>query len=158
MKTIFYYISVFIIGVVFLLSTSGFTVYSHYCSVNGSSFSIVASGSMSDCESCGIEEEPSENSCCSEKKQCLPVQSDDDCCTDQNYFVKIDIDVNIPSDNSNKEINITSPIEISLIEDYNNQVNITDVISENYNLPPPKTGSKIILFLSKQKTAPDPLA
>lgn len=160
MKKRLKYIASITTVVVFLLSTSGFTIYSHHCSIKGSSYSVSTSYTLSDCNTCGDEIQPSKPvaSCCSAKQKCSTESNTNNCCSDEKQFVKIEVDYNIPAEIDHLQPIIIDIFELSLmVYDINNLI-INHEKNSNYSLPPPKTGNDIIVFLSRQKTDPSPIA
>lgn len=145
-------------AVVFLLSTSGFTIYSHHCSINGSNYSITTSPNISDCESCGNNEQSPSTSCCSVKQNCSSQSNTKNCCSDKEQFVKIDTDYNTPTHNDNPQPIVVSIFELNLIIVDNSSVLLLSEKVNNYSLPHPKTGSEFLIFISQLKTEPSPIA
>ncbi|MBC8047452.1 MAG: hypothetical protein H7Y00_11700 [Fimbriimonadaceae bacterium] len=116
--------------VVLFISTSGFSVFSHVCSMSG-------------LKEVGISEV---ESCCSQKEEGTKNKLDQfssDCCKTDIQFVKFNFDA---LRGKNEKNIIEQPSSIIYIEQLI-ELNYNEYISYNVsqNLPPPKTGRIILL-------------
>jgi len=143
-----------------MLSTTGFTIYSHHCSKNGTNYSLSYSSSTSECEQCAeiSHAEITVSSCCTSKHKCETEQTSDNCCSDNERFIKIDVEYNIPTINNTNQPVTLDLFALCLMESDRRIIEVSDNKVNNYSLPPPKSGADIIVFLSQQKTDPAPIA
>jgi hypothetical protein len=137
-------ISISILTLLFLVSTTGMPIWSHYCEMMGKK-------SLSECGDCKIEELEI-TPCCSETipdDQLRYSSSNSNCCIDEFDFKKIE-------DNFSQSGN-TVLISLSLIFA---ESNLTTIESEtekkysqnsNYNLPPPKFGKELLNTIHQLK-------
>jgi hypothetical protein len=138
-------ITISILTLLFLVSTTGMPIWSHYCEMMGKR-------SISECEMCKAEIEKLEPACCSEEVQNnkLRISSDNStCCIDQFDYKKIDdnffqtnITTQILSTVSIVEINLSS-IDSPEGKQYTQQY--------NYDLPPPKFGKQLLQIIHQLK-------
>ncbi len=143
------------IAVVFLLSTSGFTIYSHHCSSSNSSYTVSIFKSLATCSNCGshIKQNIEKETCCASKTSCSINNTENNCCSTQEQFLKIVVDYNIPSEKYNTEITTIEVIQIELLLQENYTEPILFPIC-NFSLPPPKHGAEIVILLNQQKADP----
>jgi len=137
-------ISISILTLLFLVSTTGMPIWSHYCEMMGKK-------SLSECGDCKIEE-VEVTSCCSETipdDQLQYSSSNSNCCVDEFDYKKI-------------EDNFFQTISSNLIT-YNliiAELNLTTLESQdegkfsqnsNYDLPPPKFGKELLNTIHQLK-------
>ena len=137
-------ISISVLTLLFLVSTTGMPIWSHYCEMMGKK-------SLTECDDCKIEEVVVV-SCCSETipdDQLQYSSSNSKCCIDEFDYKKIE---DIFSQSSN-----TVLISSSVIVAENNLNTIESVTEKkysqnsNYNLPPPKFGKELLNTIHQLK-------
>ena len=137
-------ISILTLTILFLVSTTGMPIWSHYCEMMGKK-------SLTECGDCKIEE-VEVTSCCSETSPDDQLQyssSNSNCCIDEFDFKKIE-------DNFSQSSN-TVLISFSLIVAENNLNTIESETEKkysqnsNYNLPPPKFGKELLNTIHQLK-------
>jgi len=138
-------ISISILTLLFLVSTTGMPVWSHYCEMMGKR-------SISECEMCKAELEKIEPSCCSEmdsKDQLQYTAPNSNCCIDEFDYKKIDdnffqtVSSNLITNNLFiAELQLTT-LESQDEEKYSQQT--------NYDLPPPKFGKQLLNTIHQLK-------
>ena len=140
-------ISILTLTILFLVSTTGLPIYSHYCEMMGQK-------SSNECEMCSIEIEKIESVCCSEENQFekLQISSENStCCIDAFDYKKI-------------EDNYSQPISLRLIFSSEIVGTTVDVVIEpenvkpqsfinTDNLPPPKFGKRLLHSIHQLKIA-----
>ena len=156
-KFISYIFSICVIAV-FLLSTSGFTIYSHHCSDNDTSYSYSFIKTQDNCNQCNNNNQPDNKNkgCCTTTLNCEFEKLPSNCCTSDGNYMKIIVEFIVPAnDESNLRASIDE-IELVLFD----KVNVVSIPMENkplnYSLPPPKTGAEIVILLNQRKTSPLP--
>ena len=137
-------ISISILTLLFLVSTTGMPIWSHYCEMMGKK-------SLSECGDCKIEE-VEVTSCCSETitdEQLQYSSSSSNCCIDEFDYKKIEdnffqtVSSNLITNNLIiAELNLTT-LE-SQDEDKYSQ-------NSNYDLPPPKFGKELLNTIHQLK-------
>ena len=137
-------ISISILTMLFLVSTTGMPIWSHYCETMGKK-------SLSECGDCKIEE-VEVTSCCSETipdDQLQYSSSNSNCCIDEFNYNKIEgnffqtVSSNLITNNLIiAELNLTT-LE-SQDEDKYSQ-------NSNYDLPPPKFGKELLNTIHQLK-------
>jgi len=135
-----------ILTLLFLVSTIGLPIYSHYCE-------MMEKKSLNECVMCANEvEQVEETSCCSEMKTQYQVEISDlhtRCCIDNFDYKKI-------------EDNFSQPITFKLIfanddtgilvDEVNNPENVkTQSYLNTYNLPPPQYGKELLNTIHQLK-------
>lgn len=137
-------ISILTLTLLFLVSTTGLPIWSHYCEMIGKK-------SLTECGDCKIEEAKA-TSCCSETipdEQLKYSSSNSKCCFDEFDFKKIE-------DNFSQSSN-TVLISLTLIIVENSLTTIQSEAEKkysqnsNYNLPPPKFGKQLLNTLHQLK-------
>ena len=138
-------ISILFLITLFLISTTGLPIYSHYCEMMGKK-------SLSECEMCKAEIEKIEPSCCSEEisDNDLKFSSNkSNCCVDEFDYKKIEdnffqtVSLNLITNNLIiAELNLTT-LESQDEEKYSQQT--------NYDLPPPKFGKQLLNTIHQLK-------
>lgn len=149
-KNIINLITGFILLLSVLWSTTGITVYSHYCSeskgVNKSLF-------VEDAKCEHHEKDLAMKSCCEDKNSCQTENTDSDCCATQKQVFKLASIYTIPGEEQHVKI-----IDFKLFEYKEIQVEENVVLVENYKtlkeLPPGNYGKKLVLAMQQQKIAP----
>ena len=138
-------ISILILTILFVVSTTGLPIWSHYCEMMGKR-------SSSECEMCKVEMEKVEPSCCSEEapdNQPQVYTENSNCCVDVFDFNKIEDDF-FQTITSNL-IPITSVVT---------ELHLTSLDSQNenifsqqtsYDLPPPKFGKELLSTIHQLK-------
>lgn len=139
-------ISILFLITLFLISTTGLPIWSHYCEMMGKK-------SLSECEMCSIEEVEIV-SCCSEKtaeNQLQFTSENSNCCIDEFDYKKIEdnffqtVSSNLITNNLIiSELNLTT-LESQDEEKYSQQT--------NYDLPPPKFGKQLLNAIHQLKLA-----
>jgi hypothetical protein len=137
-------ISISILTLLFLVSTTGMPIWSHYCEMMGKK-------SLNECGDCKIEE-VEVTSCCSETildDQLQYSSSSSNCCVDEFDYKKIEdnffqaVSPNLITNNLIiAELNLTT-LE-SQDEDKYSQ-------NSNYDLPPPKFGKELLNTIHQLK-------
>lgn len=136
--------SILTLTVLFLVSTTGLPIWSHYCE-------MVGKKSLTECGDCKIEEAKA-TSCCSETNPDDHMKyssSNSKCCFDEFDFKKIE-------DNFSQSSN-TVLISLLLIIVENSLTTIQSEAEKNhsqnsnYNLPPPKFGKQLLNTLHQLK-------
>ncbi len=138
------------------MSTSGFTIYSHHCSENGTSYSYSFIKTQDSCNQCNINSQPDNmiEGCCATNLNCELDKNISNCCTSDGSFMKIVVEFVIPV---NDETFLTAnlhKIELNLINKVNEVSMPTETNLINYSLPPPKKGADIVILLNQRKTFP----
>ncbi len=137
-------ISILTLTILFLVSTTGMPIWSHYCEMMGKK-------SLTECGDCKIEE-VEVTSCCSENipdDQLQYSSSNSKCCIDEFDFKKIE-------DNFSQSSN-TVLLSLTLIIAENNLTTIQSEAEKkysqnsNYNLPPPKFGKELLNTIHQLK-------
>jgi len=137
-------ISILTLTILFVVSTTGMPIWSHYCEMMGKK-------SLSECQACAEEKEET-FSCCSMEESDFEIQlkaEESNCCFDEFDYKKIE-DNFFQSITSNL-IPITSVItelHLSTI-DFQNENKFAQ--QTNYNLPPPKFGKQLLNTLHQLK-------
>ena len=138
-------ISILILTILFVVSTTGLPIWSHYCEMMGKR-------SSSECEMCKVEMEKVDPSCCSEEtpdNQPQVYTENSNCCVDVFDFNKIEDDF-FQTITSNL-IPITSVVT---------ELHLTSLDSQNenifsqqtsYDLPPPKFGKELLSTIHQLK-------
>lgn len=137
-------ISISILTLLFLISTTGMPIWSHYCEMMGKK-------SLSECGDCKIEE-VEVTSCCSETildDQLQYSSSNSNCCVDEFDYKKIEdnffqtVSSNLITNNLIiAELNLTT-LESQDEEKYSQ--------NSNYDLPPPKFGKELLNTIHQLK-------
>lgn len=138
-------ISILFLITLFLISTTGLPIWSHYCEMMGKK-------SLSECEMCKAEIEKIEPSCCSEKtaeNQLQFTSENSNCCIDEFDYKKIE-------DNFSQSINIVLVIfSVSIDEGslgtIESEMEKKYSQNSNYNLPPPKFGKELLNTIHQLK-------
>lgn len=138
-------ITISVLTLLFLVSTTGLPIYSHYCEMMGKR-------SSNECEMCKAEIEKTEPSCCSENNigDALQLKAENSrCCVDEFDYKKIEDNF---SQSSNTIIFSLTPI---IAESNHNSVE-TELDKKysqnsNYNLPPPKFGKYLLQTIHQLK-------
>ncbi len=140
-------ISILSLVILFLVSTTGLPIWSHYCEMMGQK-------SSNECEMCSIEIEKIESDCCSEENQFVKMQISSEnstCCIDTFDYKRI-------------EDNYSQPISLRLIFSSEIVATTVDVVvnpknvkSQSFidtdNLPTPKFGKRLLHSIHQLKIA-----
>jgi hypothetical protein len=138
-------ISISILTLLFLVSTTGMPIWSHYCEMMGEK-------SLSKCEMCKAEIEKIEPSCCSEEfsDNDLKFSSEkSDCCVDEFDYKKIED--NFFQTITSNLIPITSVISALHLSSIDSQSENKFSEQTSYNLPPPKFGKQLLNTIHQLK-------
>lgn len=138
-------ISILTLTLLFLVSTTGMPVFSHYCGMSGKR-------SLTECEDCLVEMQLPETSCCTEEipDYSLVFTSDNMiCCIDEFDYQKVE-EVFSPSLNLNT-INFATVVSeyVSITVDSEKQLAYSN--HNNQNLPPPKFGKELLTIIHQLK-------
>ncbi len=138
-------ISILTLTILFLVSTTGLPIWSHYCEMMGKS-------SSTDCEMCKADIEQTESDCCSEQApfESLKITVENStCCVDAFDYKKIEdifsqtgTTVLIPGTLIIAEINLSS---------FNSEKGKQYSLKANCNLPPPKFGKQLLHTIHQLK-------
>ena len=137
-------ISILTLTILFVVSTTGMPIWSHYCEMIGKK-------SLSECQACA-EEKEEDFSCCSMEESDFKIQlkpKESNCCIDEFDYKKIEDDY-FQSITSN-----LIPIALVIKElhlstlDFQNENKFAQ--QTNYDLPPPKFGKQLLNTLHQLK-------
>ena len=137
-------ISILFLITLFLISTTGLPIWSHYCEMMGKK-------SLSECEMCSIEEVEIV-SCCSEKTAENQLQFKSEystCCIDEFDYKKIED--NFFQTITSNLIPITSVISALYLSSIDSQSENKFSEQTNYDLPPPKFGKQLLNTIHQLK-------
>ncbi len=137
-------ISILTLTILFVVSTTGMPIWSHYCEMIGKK-------SLSECQACAEENEET-FSCCSMEEPDYDIQmkaENSSCCVDEFDYKKIEDDF-FPTISTNT-ISVTTVIsELQLTSlDFQSENKFSE--QTNYNLPPPKFGKQLLNTLHQLK-------
>jgi hypothetical protein len=138
-------ISILSFIVLFLVSTTGLPIWSHYCEMMGKT-------STSECEMCKVEIEKVESSCCSEEldEDFIKLTSEkSDCCVDNFDYKKVEDDFSQSLATNLLNCNIVFTTHNILSVD--SQKEETHSQNNNYDLPPPKFGKELLNTIHQLK-------
>ena len=138
-------ISILSLIILFVVSTTGLPIWSHYCEMMGKR-------SVSECEMCKVETEEIQSACCSKEvsTRSLKISSETSSCCVQDFdYKKI-------------EDNFSQPITFKLIVANDDAGILIDVLINPknektksnlnaYNLPPPKFGKHLLQTIHQLK-------
>jgi hypothetical protein len=138
-------ISISVLTLLFLVSTTGMPIWSHYCEMMGKK-------SLTECQACQGKEKEATFSCCSMEESDFEIQlkaENSTCCIDEFDYKKIDdnffqtVSSNLISNNLIiAELQLTT-LESQDEEKYSQQT--------NYDLPPPKFGKQLLNTIHQLK-------
>ena len=139
-------ISILTLTILFLVSTTGLPIYSHYCE-------MMKQKSLSECEVCMVEMQKVETSCCEMEETSTNLtqllSSEMECCTESFELKKIEDDfslnVNTSLILSNIVVATIHPDKIGLDEEKPFKHQTT------FNLPPPKFGKELLYTIHQLK-------
>jgi len=137
-------ISILILTILFVVSTTGMPIWSHYCEMMGKK-------SLSECQACAEEKEET-FSCCSMEESDFEIQlkaKESNCCIDEFDYKKIE-DNFFQSITSNL-IPMTSVITELHLSTLDFQKENKFEQQTNYNLPPPKFGKQLLHTIHQLK-------
>ena len=137
-------ISILTLTILFVVSTTGMPIWSHYCEMMGKK-------SLSECQACAEEKEET-FSCCSMEESDFEIQlkaKESNCCIDEFDYNKIEDDF-FQSITSNL-IPITSVITELHLSTLDFQKENKFAQQTNYNLPPPKFGKQLLHTIHQLK-------
>ncbi|RLD46877.1 MAG: hypothetical protein DRI88_06920 [Bacteroidetes bacterium] len=151
MKNLIKLITGFLLLLSVLWSTTGITVYSHYCS---ESKGVIRSLFVNYAKCEHHEKNPAMKSCCKEEKRsCQTENADSDCCATQKQVFKLASVYTIPGEKQQVKI-----FDFKLFEYKEIQVEEHIVFIENFKtmkeLPPGNFGKKLVLAIQQQKITP----
>jgi hypothetical protein len=130
---------------VFLASTTGMPFFYHYCE-------MIGKRSLSECNTCAVEVEAIESSCCSEENSESNIaftSQSSACCIDEFHYEKVE-DVFSQSFNSNFS-NLIVLNSISKPELLDSENEDKYVHYNKLNLPPPKFGKELLNSIHQLK-------
>ncbi|MEE4255621.1 MAG: hypothetical protein V2I47_01140 [Bacteroidales bacterium] len=140
----------FFLGMIFLVSTSGFTIFKHHCyTKNSSQFSFLIEDF--NCDHNGHEHQHALPACCAENTENTGASCEDgSCCDTESYIVKLDVTLDqqkapknpIPATESGEPVNHTESPYLTQEDKH--------FILHN-NLPPPLSGKALHIFLHQLK-------
>jgi len=139
-------LSILTLTILFLVSTTGLPIYSHYCEMMGKKY-------KDECNMCETEvKEVEETSCCLEIAPEYQVQISEQhtrCCIDNFDYKKIEDNYS----QSNHNLTLSNQI---IIGENNLSVDNSDTERKysqalNYNLPPPKFGKQLLQTIHQLK-------
>lgn len=137
-------ISILTLAALFLVSTTGLPVFSHYCEMMGKL-------SSESCEMCEVEKEEI-ISCCSEDMDTeLRISSlNSSCCIEQFDYKKIDENL-FTAASFNIVVHQTAAlINVTFNDSKEKEFYLSD---NNFNLPPPKFGKQLLKTIHQLKIA-----
>ena len=137
-------ISILTLTILFVVSTTGMPIWSHYCEMMGKK-------SLSECQACAEEKEET-FSCCSMEESDFEIQlkaEESNCCIDEFDYKKIE-DNFFQSITSNL-IPITSVITELHLSSLDSRGENKFSEQTNYNLPPPKFGKQLLHTIHQLK-------
>jgi hypothetical protein len=134
-------ISILTLSLLFLVSTTGMPIWSHYCEMIGKK-------SLTECEACVVE---IETSCCSDEllnDQLKFTTNNSKCCIDEFDYKRIEDDYS-----NTLTLNfVTNLLVVETIKDFTAGTEQENKSSQNkYNLPPPKFGRKLLQTIHQLK-------
>lgn len=140
--------------IIILVSTTGITIYTHYCSENNIKKTSLFESSIK----CDHHHQEVQHECDTDNTTCDLHNKSKKCCHDyeQTFVLTLNIEIQHFTPDS-KPVCILSPINIialnSDMEHYNNK----NKPEYNYCLPHPHTGKQIVLFYRNLKIPPLPV-
>ncbi len=138
-------ISISVLTLLFLVSTTGMPIWSHYCEMMGKK-------SISECEMCKAEIEKIEPSCCSEEvsDNNLKLSAEkSNCCIQVFDYKKIEDDFSLNLNSSVVSFTLITASDESASLDTEKEE--TNSLQNNYNLPPPKFGKQLLQTIHQLK-------
>lgn len=140
--------------VVFLIATLGFTIYSHHCNSSGQTYTSLFEDLIEEADPCHHESQKVQ-SCCSVSAGCETPVTSSECCSNFELFVRADITLIVPSDDSENIVSDIMLFETDFELLCDNELILQPKNIEEFSLPPPKKGADLILFLNHQKISPE---
>jgi hypothetical protein len=138
-------ISILILTILFVVSTTGLPIWSHYCEMMGKR-------SSSECEMCKVEMEKVEPSCCSEEtpdNQRQVYTENSNCCVDVFDFNKIEDDFfQTITSNLIPITSVVTELHLTSLDSQNENIFSQQT---NYDLPPPKFGKELLSTIHQLK-------
>jgi hypothetical protein len=138
-------ISILILTILFVVSTTGLPIWSHYCEMMGKR-------SSSECEMCKVEMEKVEPSCCSEEapdNQPQVYTENSNCCVDVFDFNKIEDDFfQTITSNLIPITSVVTELHLTSLDSQNENIFSQQT---NYDLPPPKFGKELLSTIHQLK-------
>ena len=158
MNRLINYIFSICVFVVFLLSTSGFTIYSHNCSETGTSYSYSFIKTQDNCNQCNTSSQYNieKEGCCETTPNCELEINTSNCCTSDGRYMKIVVEFIVPANDGTDLMDSLEKIELTLFDKVSKVLIPIEYNTLNSSLPPPKTGAEIVIFLNQRKTSPSP--
>ena len=140
----------FLLGVIVLISTSGFTVFKHICNTeNTSQFSFIIEDF--NCDHNGHEHVKALPACCAENHTNKDVTCEDgNCCDTESYTVKLDITLDQQKAPKKPILDMESAELVNHIESPSQLQEYRHIILHN-NLPPPLSGKALHIYLHQLK-------
>jgi hypothetical protein len=137
-------ISILTLTILFVVSTTGMPIWSHYCEMMGKK-------SLSECQACAEEKEET-FSCCSMEESDFNIQlkaKESKCCIDEFDYKKIED--NFFQTITSNLIPIASVITELHLSTLDFQSENKFARQSNYNIPPPKFGKQLLNTLHQLK-------
>lgn len=158
MKILIKYLLSFFSVALFLLATSGFTVYTHYCSDTAKKkqsliASQIACSHKSDVSK-SYEIHDLLSSCCT-ANTCHTASEPNECCTDANQFYKLTNVFNLPTVIEEEKCFSSHAMMTSLVLLNNELEKFYEESESYYSLPPPISGKQLVILYHQLKTDPD---
>jgi hypothetical protein len=137
-------ISILSLTILFVVSTTGMPIWSHYCEMMGKN-------ALSECQAC-TEEKEETFSCCSMEESDIEIQlkaKESNCCIDEFDYKKIEDDFfQTVTSNLIPIASVITELHLTLLDSQNE-----NKFSEqtNYDLPPPKFGKQLLNTIHQLK-------
>jgi len=140
----------YLLATIFLVTTSGFTVFEHHCTTeNTSQFSFIIEDF--NCEHPDHQHEHALPACCAENHGSKGDSCDDrNCCDTESYIVQLDITLEISKISKNTSPSLESGEPIYNLESPSKAKESRAIITYN-DLPPPLSGKALHIFLQHLK-------
>lgn len=161
MKKIILNIISFLTAVIFLISTSGFTIYGHHCCHDEISYSVVIENTDHDGAEFDCNQLKDINSCCYEKYSCsTKTEQNYGSCNNFEQFVIADITLAGTISINTLEIQSIDLLNILSSKKYNCSDELTDHIYDNQVINHPNQIPKLsrVIFFNTLKILPDPFS
>ncbi|MFI5237686.1 MAG: hypothetical protein ACHQLA_07110 [Ignavibacteriales bacterium] len=139
-------ISIWTLLVLFLVSTTGLPVFSHYCG-------MMNERSITECGDCGSEKKEMVSCCSEEQSQNKLILSSEKpiCCVEEFDYKKIEDDF---SQSINSNIISGNLIIVSIVKLTPDSAEELSTQKQNNNLPPPKSGKLLLQTIHQLKLDP----
>jgi len=140
----------FLLGMIVLITTSGFTVFKHHCNTeNTSQYSFIIEDF--NCDNNGHDHVKALPTCCAEKHENTGVACEDgNCCDTESYVVKLDITLDQQKAPKKPILVMESGEPVNHIESPSLSQECKHIIIQN-SLPPPLSGKALHIYLHQLK-------